>query len=262
MSRARRGATLVLVLWLVVVLGAIAAQVTQSTRLATGIAANARAGLVARYAAESGVEATVAAIEDALAARDSSARASFLNALEHDPAAADTTALGDGLFQVAIVDVSARLDVNMATPEQLARFFSQFTSLAEAASIARAIRWRIERGGEASDERLVAGDSGAVRAVRPLRSLDELRHLRLLSGQMLQQTAPFLTVDGDGTINLAAAPAVVRAVAGGDARGEPSRLLLVSRGWQDGRPLTHEIQAVYAVSGNRLVLAHWREGLR
>ncbi|MGH7525756.1 MAG: general secretion pathway protein GspK, partial [Gemmatimonadales bacterium] len=39
----------------------------------------------------------------------------------------------------------------------------------------------------------------------------------------------------------------------------PSRLLLVSRGWLPGHPLTHEIQAAYAVVGQRLVLQSWRE---
>jgi len=39
----------------------------------------------------------------------------------------------------------------------------------------------------------------------------------------------------------------------------PSRLLIVSRGWQDGHPLSHEIQAVYAVLGARLVLRAWQE---
>ena len=34
----------------------------------------------------------------------------------------------------------------------------------------------------------------------------------------------------------------------------PSRLMLVSRGWQEGHPLTHEIQVVYAVVGQRLVV--------
>jgi type II secretory pathway component PulK len=39
----------------------------------------------------------------------------------------------------------------------------------------------------------------------------------------------------------------------------PSRLLLVSRGWLLGHSLTHEIQASYAVVGQRLVLQAWRE---
>jgi hypothetical protein len=36
-------------------------------------------------------------------------------------------------------------------------------------------------------------------------------------------------------------------------------LLLISRGWQDGHPLTHEIQAAYAIVGHRLVLQAWSE---
>jgi hypothetical protein len=51
----------------------------------------------------------------------------------------------------------------------------------------------------------------------------------------------------------------VLAAAGGELRDEPSRILIVSRGWQDGHALTHEIQAVYAVVGNELTLVRWRE---
>ncbi|MBA3317143.1 MAG: general secretion pathway protein GspK [Gemmatimonadales bacterium] len=42
--------------------------------------------------------------------------------------------------------------------------------------------------------------------------------------------------------------------AGLDAVMMPSRLLVISRGWQVGHPLTHEIQAVYAVVGTVLRL--------
>ena len=40
---------------------------------------------------------------------------------------------------------------------------------------------------------------------------------------------------------------------------EPSRVLVISRGWLRGHSLTHEIQAVYAIAGNRLTLVRWRE---
>jgi general secretion pathway protein K len=39
----------------------------------------------------------------------------------------------------------------------------------------------------------------------------------------------------------------------------PSRVLLVSRGWMPGHPLTHEIEAAYAIVGQRLRLQSWRE---
>jgi hypothetical protein len=40
---------------------------------------------------------------------------------------------------------------------------------------------------------------------------------------------------------------------------QPTRLMLISRGWQEGHPLTHEIQAVYSLLGQRLVLQAWWE---
>jgi hypothetical protein len=51
----------------------------------------------------------------------------------------------------------------------------------------------------------------------------------------------------------------VLSAAGGDLREEPSRIIVVSRGWLDGHALTHEIQAVYAIEGSRLALVRWRE---
>ena len=39
----------------------------------------------------------------------------------------------------------------------------------------------------------------------------------------------------------------------------PTRILLISRGWLRGHLLTHEIQAVYGVAGQRLVLQAWQE---
>ncbi len=261
MRQARRqGVALVLVLWIVVILGAVAVGVASETHSTVEIARNAKARLVSRYAAESGIEATVAMIEDSLAlVPDSVGRRDFLNALE--PASVeDTVVLDDARFSVGVIDASARLDVNSATEESLARFFSGFTDLASASLAARGIRSWIERdGGAGTDRRITLDSSGAYRTVRPLTSIQELRVLGLLSERVLQQAAPFLTVDGDGTINQRSASPLVRAVAGGELRDEPSRLIVVARGWQAGHPLTHEIQAVFSITGNRLVLAHWRE---
>ncbi|MFN8574642.1 MAG: type II secretion system protein GspK [Gemmatimonadaceae bacterium] len=261
MIRSRRGVALVLVLWIVVILGAVAAGLARDTQGAVGVAANARARVVARYAAESGIEATVAAIEDSLGVlADTVARQRFLNGLELEQPAGDTVPLGDARFAVSITDASARLDVNAATEEQLARFFSRFTDLGRAAMTARGIRGWIERRDGPATNTLVMLDSlGATRVIRPLNSLETLRSLQLVDESILAQAAPFLTVDGDGVINDVTAPAPVREVAGGEIHHEPSRLVLASRGWESGHPYTHEIQGVYAISGNRLVLVHWRE---
>lgn len=253
--RDRRGVALVLVLWIVVVLGTIAATVVRTARTSTAIAANARAGVIARAAAESGIEAVVASIEDSLSRlTDPGDRRRWLNALGATPAG-DPTTLGDGRFAVAVVDVSARLDVNAATELALARFFAQFADPALAATIARAIRSRIDAGGASLDRGMPPGTVTTT----PIRSLEELRSARLVPGDVLERAAPYLTVDGDGVINQRTASDTVLVAATGELRDEPGRLLLVSRGWVSGQPLTIEIQAVYSISGNRLVFSHWRE---
>ena len=249
----RRGVALVLVLWIIVILGGISAGVVRSARTSSNIAMNARAEVIARAAAESGIEAQVAAIEDTLSTLSDEARRDWLNTLTFRPGG-DSVMLGEGRFSVAIVDVSARLDVNAATESALRVFFSQFTDPAEAAAIASRIRQRIDSGA-------IRGGTAPVpqMGVTPIRSLDELRLARLVPEAILLRSAPYLTVDGDGVINDRTASDTVRRAAAGEVRDEPSRLLLISRGWVSGHPLTHEIQAVYAITGNRLVFSHWRE---
>jgi type II secretory pathway component PulK len=237
---------LILVLWLLVVLGAIGAAVVGTTRDSSRLASNARARVAARYAAESGVEATVGRIDAELRRlTDAAERGRFLNALARASTEDDSVVLGDQRYAVAIVDAGTRLDVNSAPRQNLARLLGYFTDGARADALAQAIRARIERGDG--------------RTVSPLRSLEELRGIAGADADVLQRAAPYLTVDGDGTINQAAASDTVMAVAFGELRDAPSRLVLVSRGWMRDHPLTHEIQAVYAIASDRLVLVHWRE---
>jgi len=244
--RARRGVALVLVLWLLVILGGIGITVVGSTRDASRLAGNERARVGARYAAESGIEATVARIDDSLRATpEGEERDTFLNALAAASTGGDSTILGDERFAVAIVDASARLDVNAAPEANLARLLGYFTDAAHATSLARLVRQRVE--------------GGSGRVTHPLRSLEELQAIDGMDARVLQLAAPYLTVDGDGTINATSASDTVRAAAFGEVRTAPSRLVLVSRGWTRGHALTHEIQAVYAVGSDRLVLVQWRE---
>ena len=256
---ARRGVALVLVLWLVVILGGLGASVLQAARTSSALAANVRASAVARYAAESGIAATVAAVERRLAtASDTLARIAFLNGLAS--AAHDSIALGEGRVAVAISDPSARLDVNAAPQTNLATLLSHFTDVGRATETARSIRQWIERPSSTEgDGRMQAFGNGPSRFVTPIRSLEELRHLPGVDVQALERAAPYLTIDGDGTINRRTAPDTVMSAAFGELRDEPSRLVIIARGWHSGHTLTHEIQAVYAVSGTNLVLVHWRE---
>lgn len=232
-----RGAALMLVLWLIVVLGTVATGVVAATRSTTGLADNHRARLLGRYAAESGVTLATATLRARLAAlADTTARRDYLNRLDRALGPAEQGALGEARFAVALVDPGARLDLNTADAQSLTVLFSAFVDPLDAARAA-----------------------AAVRAAPALRSLDELAGLPGVDPALALRAAPYLTVDGDGSVNRAAASDTVLAAVGGDLRDEPSRLLVVSRGWRDGHPLTHEIQAVYAVQGNDLVLVRWRE---
>lgn len=255
--RSRRGAALMTALWLVVALGAIATVVVRDARSGTAVALNTRAGLVARAAAESGIEVLRAAIEDTLATLSFGAeRREWLNGLEEATGRGDTLVLGDGRVAWAVLDVNARLDLNAASEASLTSFFERFASPLEARVIARGIRSRV--GGLDPSDAMAMPDESA-RFAQPLRSVDELRELRIVPANVLAQAEPFLTTDGDGAINQRRAPDEVLSAATGELRDEPSRLLLVSRGWMASHPLTHEIQVVVEIQLDRLVVVRIRE---
>ena len=261
MTRARRrGVALILVLWLVVVLAGIAAAVRLSARQATGTAINVRARAAARYAAESGVEAAVATLEQGLATNaDPIARRTYLDAAVLVPDLGTPQPLGDARFQTVVVDASARLDLNLAGEESLAALFAQLGATDGGRGAAGAIqRWRGAEGVRDG----VAAEPGATASAprrRSFRSLDDLLRVPGVSPVLARAASPYLTVDGDGRVNRVGAAAPVLAAARGALVDEPTRLILVSRGWLVGSPLTHEIQAVYAVVGDRLAFVRWRE---
>ncbi|AHG91945.1 hypothetical protein J421_4408 [Gemmatirosa kalamazoonensis] len=254
---ARRGAALAVVLWLVVLLSTLGATVVVAARDATGSASNLRARAVARYAAESGVVAAVHDVETALAgvAADATARRALLNGLEAASARTTAQPLGEARYQAAVVDASARIDVNLADADVLDALLARVGPAADAREATEAIRrWTGAPGLESGDP-----SRSAMRARRALRTLDDLARIPGVSAALARAAAPYLTVDGDGQVNVAAAPEPVRAAARGALVQEPTRLVIVSRGWLDGHPLTHEIQAVYAVRGARLAFVRWRE---
>lgn len=244
----RRGVALLLVLWVLAVLGGLGAALAVRVRDATDLTVNARAAAQARYAAESGVSIAVSTIELVLASRLSPvARERYLNSLDEALGSLRRGALGDERYAVVLVDISARLDVNRASRAQLERLFGQIAPRSEAMQAAAALD--------------AYRDAEGVQA-RPLRSLDELDVVPGLDQALIRRAAPFLTADGDGNINQMTASREVLAAAGGDLRREPSRLLVISRGWRDGHPLNHEIQAAYAVQDDRLALVRWQERSR
>lgn len=269
----RRGSTLALVLWTLVIAGGISLEVSRRSRTAVAVASNARSQVVARYAAESGIAVAVHALEDSLVATsDSASRAALLNGLVRRPFPLPLDSIGNARMQVALEDVNAKLDLNYADVESVAQLLAEFGEAGTAYRTARAIRAHIGTGvtPDSPDESFLIGQRTAVRSgkswggggARYLSSLDELMSIPAVDQQLIARAAAELTVDGDGATNRLTASAPVLRAARGALVDTPSRLLVVSRGWMQGSSLTHEIQAVYAVQGNDLALVRWRERTR
>ena len=274
--RDQRGVALIFVLWLLVLLGVIMTEVASRTRAESALLTSLRSRTVARYAAESGILAATVAIERLLdSTHNPLERASLFRQLDARLASLTDVELGGARFDVAALDLNARIDLNRADIATLRGLFGQFTSDARADTVAAALK------------------------VNPIRRLAELSRVPGVDDSLALAVAPYVTVWSDGLVNinsapepvLAALPGVAAAAPGIVARREggevfatldpvhppsmpgvvaaallvstvPSRLMLVSRGWQDGHPLTHEIQAVFAIVGRRLVLqSSWERDL-
>jgi hypothetical protein len=239
MLRANRsGVALMLVLGLIVVLSAIGTGAVVAARAATDVTSNYRARVVARYAAESGVTAALALLEDSIArlGGDVAQRSAYLNDLPRALGDRAQLQLGDARAAIALVDPATQIDLNLADIPSLSALFTHFTDPIAASAAAR-----------------------AVHAALPVASVAALRDVANIPRALLEHAARYLTVDGDGTINRGAASDTVLAFATGGLRDEPSRITIVSRGWLDGDALTHESEAVDDVSGPTVTLIRWRE---
>ncbi|MDQ6612199.1 MAG: type II secretion system protein GspK [Gemmatimonadota bacterium] len=279
-QRPRRGVALLLVLWLTVLLAVVTMAASAGARSSGDLVAAKRAAATAQSMAESGIAVAVSAINDSLRklSNDSVATNAYLNTLDVATnngftslgnSATDT--LSDGAFAIAIVDVDARLDVNEAGEAGFARFLREFTAPADAQLLAERVARRVKGEGAAdsaeaqratrdSISRVLLGrTTTAPRLRHPFESLDELLQVSGFNEALLARVAPLLTVDGDARINRRSAPRAVLEAAAGSIVDAPARLLVISRGWQLGHPLTHEIQAVYDVSAGALTLVRWRE---
>jgi len=305
--RERRGVALMLVLWLIVVLGAIAVGVGALAREESNVVGNVRTRAAARYAAESGVLATRVRLQRALrAAQTPQGSVLVLRRFAEPPASGREEVLGATRFQAVVVNLNARLDLNGADGPMLVAFLGQFVGARRAGALADALQdWRDEddlvrpNGAEAAE--YARAGSPFRPTNRPLAGLNELTRILGFSDSLATRLAPYVTVQSDGRVDVNAAPeSVLAAVAGvgpagarllvseraqgaifdspvmvwsvlrhvGNAWGAadiahlttlPRRILVVSRGWETGHPLTHEIQAVFDVDGPVLTLRFWTE---
>jgi general secretion pathway protein K len=300
-----------LVLWIVIVLGAIAVGVVSASRSSVDVVTTVRARAVARYAAESGVIAATARLQQLLRQADTvEQQARLFQRLDQELAELRERRIGQAWFQVAMLDLNSRIDLNVSDERVLRSFFEGLFGERRGSELLDALQdWKDQndsprpQGAEAA-EYLAAG-SVFVPPNRPLQRLDELTRIKGFTDSIADVLAPLVTIRSNGRVNINTAPEpVVVAVtgagstgrsllgmrdqigtfgklddirnmlleAGGTGSGQigrlqtvPSRLLIISRGWADGHPLTHEIQAVFDLEGllseegARLEIHHWVE---
>ncbi len=283
--RARRGAALVVALVTIAVLASVTAIASSQARQAASVVDNRRSQATARAMAESGVLAARAHIETRLreAGADSTQRDRVFDALLAGTGSVVQDTVGDGVFATAVVDVSARLDVNTAGADGLQQLLATVAPPGEARRLAEAIEAHVRGDAsvsasgtisgatsaptEAMQQRLqrdsvvaaMLGRAPASRVMQPFTSLDELLTVPGMQSAWLDALAADLTVDGDGQVNRRAASRRVLAAATGTLVDRPSRVLVIARGWRLEHVLTREIQAVFDVSGAELRLVRWRE---
>ncbi|UCF19977.1 MAG: general secretion pathway protein GspK [Gemmatimonadota bacterium] len=308
----QRGVALMLVLWLIVVLGVIAAAVVALSRSQTNLVQTMRSRTVARYAAESGVVAATLRLKEMVgSARGPDEQVRAFRDFEEELMNWGERSLGSARYQVAVTDLNARVDLNNSSEELLLGLFEQFFGANEATALVNALRdWvddddeALPDGAEAAD--YVGAGSPFLPPNGPIQRLDELTRIRGFSDSIAGVIAPYVTVWSDGRVNVNSAPLPVLAAApelgpsgaemlvaarergdvlaskivlssrlreaGRNIGGQlsnlttvPGYILIVSRGWEDGRPLTHEIQAVFQVhglqleDGPRLQVRYWTE---
>ncbi len=275
--RARRGAALVVALVTIAVLASVTAIASSQARRAASVVDNRRSQITARAMAESGVLAARAQLESSLrdAGADSARVDRVFDALTAGNAATVQDTVGDGVFATAVVDVSARLDVNTAGADGLQQLFATVAPPSEARRVAEAIEAHVRGDAvqttsasrEAMQQRrqrdsvaaVLLGREETPRAMQPFTSLDELLTVPGMQAAWLDALAADLTVDGDGSVNRRTASRRVLAAAAGTLVDRPSRLLVISRGWRRDHVLTREIQAVFDVNRTELRLVRWRE---
>jgi len=267
MVKPSRGMALVFVLWLLVLLGIAISEVAGHVRTESAFVSVVRARSLARYAAESGVLAARTRIETMLDSLHDLADRATAFRRQSGELTIPEPALADARFGVAVIDLNARLDLNRADDRSLTNLFAEFVPEGRAADVVRNLKRE------------------------PVRRVEELARVAGADDSLAIAVAPYVTVSSDGLVNLnSASEAVLAAVPNvgpgtaaeiehrresgevllstGSARGTvegprltlfPTRLMLVSRGWQAGHPLTHEIDAVYLVLGQNLILQSWEE---
>jgi type II secretory pathway component PulK len=220
----RRGFALLAVLWALVIAALLAAELHVGVRGDQRIAANARAEARLRWAARGGLAGALESLRVRLAA---SAATGALVTTDTLIVPAEELELDQAAVRATVVDARSKLQLNLATHDELAALFEAVGyGEGDAQALAAAVaRWRAEH---LPPYEALPTDSSQTR-LRPPRgafaAVEELRAVPGVSSAAYASAAPYLTVDSDGHVNLnTAPPAVLRTLPGIDAPGAAALL--------------------------------------
>ena len=211
MASDRRGFALIAAIWLMVALSALGLEVALVARTRRLSAANAAEGERARAAADAGLEHARARLTRRLAAVpdpsvDSIAARDAWRYLAR--VLPDTIALGDARYFVRLDDANARLNVNVASVDQMRRLFSALRiDAGKADRLAQAIAdWRdaddLVRAAGAERDTYLKAALPALPRNAPLVRVEELRDLYGMTPAIFSAVSSHVTVRGSGQVNL------------------------------------------------------------
>ncbi len=204
-----RGFALLLTLLIVFLLTVLIFEVNFQVKTDLLAAGNFRDDLAAYYIAEAGISAGKALLEE-----DKETGNTSDNLTELWASPIPEYALGDGTFAGQITDESGKFNLNSLLDsqgkpilwkrEQLARLFSLLE--VDPDRVDPIIDW-MDKNSEtenhgAEDETYLAQDPPYPTKNRPLDTLEEIRFIKGITPEVYKKIAPYLTVYGDGKINV------------------------------------------------------------
>lgn len=214
--RTRNGFALIAAVWFMITLAGLGLEVAVLARTRRLAAANAVESAGARAAAEAGIEHARARLTHRLTGAPTNGGA-------NEPASADawwnvalaltdTVVLGNARYTVRVSDVGARLNLNLASEDQLRALFAALRIDAGVADqVAECVAdWRdaddLPRLHGAERAEYLRAGLRAMPRNAPLVRVEELRDVFGVTPKVYAAVAPHLTVRGSGQINLNSAP--------------------------------------------------------
>ncbi len=201
----RRGFALLAALWLLVAISVASLALESAARTRRLSAANLAEGIRAQAAAQGGIEQVRARLERRLAQWTLEGVDPWTNV---DSVLSDTLTIGAAQVGVAVRDVGAQLNLNVATEDELRRLFTALRiDAGQADRLAQCILdWRdaddLHRARGAERDAYLR--AGAVTLPRngPFQSIAELRAVQGMSGDLYERVQPYLTLLGSGQVNV------------------------------------------------------------